>query len=319
MQETGYYKLNKSALRTLQKEFDANPESDMLDILQKVALSYSRFRSELDARRRKRQGTTCRYSIVRCSRSSEPLALSGSKVIVALNDHVVVKMRPNLRFEEFGLLQFLHRQVPAVIAPRALGYMSVGSISCLFMTRIPGRPLDNCWGTLSLQEKQSVKTLLNDMLSNLRLIHLPTGSLMGSVLDQPVCKDCRRHTRISVSPIANESQFNDFITSSETSRASVGYRNWVLSMMRNDHKILLTHGDLHPGNIIIDTDDNGRISLGLVDWEMGGFYPEYWEMLKALNTRSIRDPSDWWDCLPSALVGYPCEIAIDRMIENTLL
>ncbi|KAF8918848.1 hypothetical protein CPB85DRAFT_1279008 [Mucidula mucida] len=61
------------------------------------------------------------------------------------------------------------------------------------------------------------------------------------------------------------------------------------------------------------------MSVGLVDWEMGGFYPEYWEMLKAMNTRAITDSSDWRELLPQCIMGYDQEIAVDRMIENTLL
>ena len=90
-------------------------------------------------------------------------------------------------------------------------------------------------------------------------------------------------------------------------------------MMSSGHRIVLTHADLHPGNIIIDKRAGGEITVGIIDWELGGFYPEYWEHLKALNLRDIGNTSDWWDYLPSATTGYNFEVVVDRLLENTVL
>lgn len=45
--------------------------------------------------------------------------------------------------------------------------------------------------------------------------------------------------------------------------------------------------------VIIDTPDGGMELSGIIDWEASGYYPEYWEHLKAVNTRTIKDTSDW--------------------------
>ena len=44
------------------------------------------------------------------------------------------------------------------------------------------------------------------------------------------------------------------------------------------HAIVLTHGDMSPRNIIVQ----GTKVVALLDWEMAGYYPEYWEYTKAL-------------------------------------
>ncbi|KAH6847688.1 kinase-like domain-containing protein [Chaetomium sp. MPI-CAGE-AT-0009] len=41
------------------------------------------------------------------------------------------------------------------------------------------------------------------------------------------------------------------------------------------YQVRYTHADLGPHNILVDPKD-GRIT-GIVDWEFGGWYPEYWE------------------------------------------
>ena len=91
-------------------------------------------------------------------------------------------------------------------------------------------------------------------------------------------------------------------------------------MLWTDHEIVSTHGDLYLRNILVaDSPDGGVYASGIVDWEASGFYPEYWEHLKALNTRDTRDESDWWIHLPSSIVGYDQEIAVDRLLEQSLV
>jgi thiamine kinase-like enzyme len=46
--------------------------------------------------------------------------------------------------------------------------------------------------------------------------------------------------------------------------------------LRTDHRPVLSHCDLVPGNIIIK---DGKIA-GILDGEEGGWYPEYWEYVK---------------------------------------
>lgn len=55
----------------------------------------------------------------------------------------------------------------------------------------------------------------------------------------------------------------------------------------NATRAVLTHGDLAPHNIMVDK-DSGDI-LGILDWEMFGWYPAYWERMFVLNSSAFRD------------------------------
>jgi aminoglycoside phosphotransferase (APT) family kinase protein len=50
---------------------------------------------------------------------------------------------------------------------------------------------------------------------------------------------------------------------------------------------VFTHGDLAPRNIIVK---DGKIAA-LLDWEVSGWYPEYWEYVKFFRagTSDVRD------------------------------
>lgn len=66
----------------------------------------------------------------------------------------------------------------------------------------------------------------------------------------------------------------------------------------------------------------GRIKItGLVDWEYSGWYPEYWEYVKALNSIGTDEHefSDWWKFLPTASIGQCSEEwAIDCTVGMTV-
>lgn len=107
----------------------------------------------------------------------------------------------------------------------------------------------------------------------------------------------------------------------------------------------MAHGDLHPRNILVTIsprlsnrdagESQGEVSAqeqldtvtgtsqvtvtGILDWEMRGWYPEYWEDLKARNTITIgRDSgfSDWWKYLPDNINAWPKEHAVDVMLSR---
>ena len=81
------------------------------------------------------------------------------------------------------------------------------------------------------------------------------------------------------------------------------------------------HGDLNPKNtmiIIFLGKQDGSVSIsGIIDWEMGGWYPEYWDALRTLNIRSTDDESDWWCSLPEQLNinRYVSQVAINHVVE----
>lgn len=63
---------------------------------------------------------------------------------------------------------------------------------------------------------------------------------------------------------------------------------------------------------------NTRVTItAIIDWEMCGWYPEYWEYVKALNTITPRgDFGDWWAYLPQKIGVWPREHAVDSMLSR---
>lgn len=131
--------------------------------------------------------------------------------------------------------------------------------------------MDKLWPSLSTEEKISIRNQLDVILEKLRMLPLPSNCLGSG--SPPYCIDCRMWKRTSPQQIENETQFNEFLISGNHPLTMRAYADLVHSMLRNDHRIVMTHGDLHPRNIMVskERDQSFRVT-GLVDWELGGAY-----------------------------------------------
>ena len=117
--------------------------------------------------------------------------------------------------------------------------------------------------------------------------------------------------------IPSVAQFHNWLLSLLHPSICPRYRRWLRSRLKDDYRVTLTHGDFHPRNILVMGRPDGGIGVSaIIDWEMAGWYPEYWEMYKALNTRDARDENDWWDMLPQCILGYDREVIDHQLIER---
>ncbi|ODA79942.1 hypothetical protein RJ55_05539 [Drechmeria coniospora] len=101
----------------------------------------------------------------------------------------------------------------------------------------------------------------------------PPPHLIGAC-DGTEIRDTRLHCTYSSPPCRDEKTFNEFLLSSLFDQIPPPLREAFSRGMRTNHRICLSHGDLALRNILLQ---EGRI-VGLVDWEDGGWYPEYWSM-----------------------------------------
>lgn len=243
---------------------------------------------------------------------------SGAHAVIQISQSVTVKIAHSLDHDEHDVLRYLEERIPSIPAPRALGLITVGPIAFMFMTLIPGSTLEARWPSLSSDAKRKIRGVLDTNLLTLRQVKLPLGEPLGTPVGRRLCKDIRDDIRVSPSPIYSEAAFNDWLMLRPSSRAAPGFKRWLRSMLREDHYIVFTHGDFHPRNVMVTDGDDPELT-GIIDWEYSGFYPEHWEYLKAMNTRSFMDTEDWWDYMPPSILRYNPEVVLDRYVEVTMV
>ncbi|KAJ3572852.1 hypothetical protein NPX13_g4904 [Xylaria arbuscula] len=161
------------------------------------------------------------------------------------------------------------QHVAAEESPASLGH------AYLLITRIPGVPLSHCQYHLSEKDRKQIVGQMRSFIAQIRGI----PNLVNR--DAPICNtrgETCQNSRIRgdqpVGPFADEVSFSRLL-------------RYPDEPSRRGHKIVFTHADLNPRNILVDqvTQEDGSkgwIVTGIIDWEFSGYYPEYWDYTKAM-------------------------------------
>lgn len=223
----------------------------------------------------------------RLEREPEVLYASPTTMVFGISAWLVLKITNCHDSEVISNMTYVSDQVPEMPVPAVLGAFIGGGRLWIFMARAPGEPLDGVWTRLTPLQKLSVQTQLTHSFAALvrhqRPPHIFWAGL-GSVA-AGICKDARRSPRASHGNILTEAHFNDFLCDEPDSTAMRWVRN-IRATMRGDHRIVLTHGDLHPRNIMVSVcspwvKPTGKLSPGairvtaILGWEKAGWYPEH--------------------------------------------
>lgn len=175
----------------------------------------------------------------------------------------------------------------------------------IFMEYIEGGSLQDAWPSYADEEKARTLAQLRAHLQELRRVE---GDLIGPV-DGSICNDQLFANAVGdYGPYRDEEAFRAGMAEALRSCEANSFTEAVINMvnaMPGSGRAVLTHGDLVPRNILVR---DGNV-VGLVDWEMSGFYPEYWEYAKA---HFFADYDHSWmedRAVDEILTPYPLELA----------
>ncbi|ATY61877.1 kinase-like domain [Cordyceps militaris] len=219
---------------------------------------------------------------------------------------------------EFNALRTVRRHTTLTV-PKALdlvsevvnytndwGYPDRGPKTYLLMTELPGAPLSQCINAISDDNYQLLARQLQDAVSQLRQIPsvnpaLPICNTLGAACREPRIRDWA-----PLGPFADEAAFSQNLRFPD-------------DPARRGHRIVFTHADLNPRNIMVDQrkTPDGRLEwavVGIIDWETAGYYPEYWDCTKSLF-EGFRWPKRHNDVMKSvfaAMGDYTAEMDVER-------
>jgi aminoglycoside phosphotransferase len=203
-----------------------------------------------------------------------------------------------------------------ILAPRVYGTYAVKTTHTVAMVlssdRIPGKPLVDVWSTYTDAEKESVKSQLR---TQLELMRTCTQPFIGCPGHQSAHNVYDRIITTRFGPFETEEAFDDWclarINSLPPSRWM--WKRWLNKMRKQSpSKFVLTHGDLTPRNIMVQ----GSTITGIIDWERGGFFPEYCEY--AWAKQLCHSHEKWWLPVLSEVM-QPCSkerLKFTEMVEQ---
>ncbi|RSL95921.1 hypothetical protein CDV31_013700 [Fusarium ambrosium] len=284
--------------------------------------------AQMEALLRKDMNLNLSESLVNLLAESEVLYTSdwaAAIMVLKLNNRLVVKItNAEAALTEHRSLTYLQEHLSDFPAPKPHGLIRLGNCYLLFTEFIPGQDLEKVWPQLNSKQKQNITGQLDSLFSHLRSIPHPKSMPLGDVAGYG-CKDGRKSIRKSTRSITTNAEFQDFIFSGGFDTISTSYIEFLRGLVpKSPAKIVFTHGDLRRANIMVrrDGDEHGNWRVvAVIDWEASGFYPEYWECIKATNNLTPRDNTDWYQYLPGpiSLDTYLTHWLIDRLWDRNMV
>ncbi|CAG8959180.1 hypothetical protein HYFRA_00012537 [Hymenoscyphus fraxineus] len=149
--------------------------------------------------------------------------------------------------------------------------------SWVSMKENSGASLTTAWTAITPTARDKTEAELRNYLLEMHAIH-PSQICIGSYSGGPAY-DHRLDTRFSCGPFASGSNFSDYLITPMADRTKKKLVSYYRQQMADDHGIASTYSDLYGDHIFVKH-ATWRIN-GIVDWEMAGWWSEYWGYTKS--------------------------------------
>ncbi|BDD61520.1 hypothetical protein MAP00_006562 [Monascus purpureus] len=200
-----------------------------------------------------------------------------------------------------------HMTIPL---PEILDYQVDSNNSWFLMKRLRGTTLGSAWPNMNDHARQNTLSQLTSYLCQLRDLHPSIHGQIGSCSGESAY-DHRLNNGFPIGPFHSVSEFHDFLVSPVKRCPRPELYLKYRKQFSDDFAIHFAHADFSYDNILVD-EKTGDIT-GIIDWEMAGFWPEWWEYRKALFGSGCQR---WWlDIVDQVMPSYQKEFEIDSEIE----
>ena len=249
----------------------------------------------------------------------------GAKVAI-VREHFAVKFGAVVSLSEAEMMKFIAGNT-AVPVPKVHAAFtdSKTQVSYIIMDYVPGSTLESLAPTLSAEEKTAICLQVRECIKELR--ELPPQGYFGVIGRKPY-HDAVHWTPdndpIVSGPFNTQAELNEGILARLRLSETDTYVQYIKSLMEpifRGHRPVLTHGDLQPKNIMVNKigsceDGSGKFEVTLIDWELSGWYPEFWEYCSA--TILCRFKPLWLELVQNVLQPYVVEYLMMQQIYNVV-
>ncbi|KAJ6019003.1 hypothetical protein N7522_001070 [Penicillium canescens] len=241
----------------------------------------------------------------------------GKKLFGAVGPHGV-RVSPNRMIKgpcaspELAALKYVaeHTSIPV---PKVFNAHYYDNHLYIEMEYVRGMSLEAAWyrGHLSQDQKKSIITEVAGYISQLRKLKPPREGIVASASFNEALD--HRVGSYTFGPFINHQGFHSYLRANvpiEDCNEVIGPD--VTKCHSRRYRSCFTHADIAPRNIMVE---NGKVSA-IVDWQFGGWYPEYWEYTKAHYGQI--DRPEWYDGLENAMEKYDDELKAEQTLWRRL-
>lgn len=247
--------------------------------------------------------------------------LEFTNVVMQLPFGLVLKWSDGTRVDEVLTTQAARAAglpVPKVICYGEHPDMPHAPVSIL-MTRMPGRELSQeLWKSFDTEQQAALVTDVRTYLAAMRSWENPLRDHSQICSASGQWLRCIRVPGGRIGLCKDEEEFNQQMIRDVPKGPTEIYPRYhelmpvVHELHSVPHKIVFTHGDLSPMNLLIQED--GHVSA-IVDWEASGWWPEYWEFVLAWR---YCPAGSWFEGVVNAIGGddYKFHRTLERARYN---
>ncbi|KAF5313887.1 hypothetical protein D9619_013023 [Psilocybe cf. subviscida] len=223
----------------------------------------------------------------------ETLQQSSSQRILYFPDlGLVIKHGKRTTMVEGQTLWAISRFCPAVRASTVYGWCTDNSEVFMYLSYIAGVTLDSRLETLSEDELTDVARQMETMLGSIRGLRQPLEEIFIGTPDRgPIHDQIWRHDKPKCAFSATR-EFNEALFAFAEGRVPQFPEHELFQYVRasfsDTASIRFSHTDLSPLNIIISP--TSTEVMGIIDWQESGWYPDFWEYVKARYLAPVK-----WD------------------------
>lgn len=190
---------------------------------------------------------------------------------------------------EYAAIQFVQEKAPEIPVPTVLQHYVDESAhrSFLLISNIPGEDLNEAWKTLNSDQKNAI---VKQVAQHIDILSKLTSERLESADKKWLCEPF-----LSLRPLVKSdtigaiSQEDELISELLNPDESKEYEKiWGVEQ----NKFVFSHADLGPTNIKVMVNEEGANVVGLLDWEIAGFFPKGWICTKPYITRGM---DFWWN------------------------
>ncbi|KAJ5609730.1 hypothetical protein N7528_010297 [Penicillium herquei] len=223
---------------------------------------------------------------------------AGNRGVWSLGSSLILKDRGSkLPVAEASNIHFV-RTNTSIPVPSVIESWEENEHYLLLMRRIPGEPLNKAWPKLSTVERENIAKQTASYLEQLRNLQSEQIQSLGG---NPVYSNFLFKNKTFQQPhgpfLSDDYLWNDMKAGLTLlpEAAQVQLR----ASMPPTTPYTFTHGDLTNVNIIVQ---NGNLA-GIIDWEMSGFFPVWWEYV-CTSIADSEDDMEWKALLRKYMSGY---------------
>lgn len=213
---------------------------------------------------------------------------AGDRGVWSLGSNLILKDRgANLPTFEVPNIEFVQQET-SIPVPVVIESWEEGEHTLILMKRIPGEPLSKVWQKLSTTEKEHIARQTAEYLLQLRKLQADNMRALGG---RPIYSNFlfpRKDSEHPHGPLASDDELWADMEQGLHEAVPESARRRLRNCMPKAAPYTFTHGDLTNVNIIVE---NGSLT-GIIDWEMSGYFPVWWEYV-CTSVPDSEDDREW--------------------------